>query len=61
MNLLLLHFLLFYSEVTLHLVPDADQVAPALKVSLFDCGSMTENSLYAINQVRPFDITPEEL
>ena len=53
--------LVFYTEVAYHLVPDADQVAPALKVSHFDCSSMTENSLYAINQVRPCHITPEEL
>ena len=50
-----------YTEVTLHLVTDADQVAPALKVSHFDCSSMTENTLHAINHVRPCHITPEEL
>ena len=61
MKLLLLQTLVFYTEVTFHLVPDADQVAPALKVSHFDCSSMTENSLYGINQVRPCQITPEEL
>ena len=61
MKLLLLQILVFYIEETFHLVPDADQVAPALKVSHFDCSSMTENSLYAINQVRPCHITPEEL
>ena len=61
MKLLLLQTLVFYTKVTLHLVPDADQVAPALKVSHFDCSSMTENSVYAINQVRPCHITTEEL
>ena len=61
MKLLLLQILVFYTEVTLHLIPDADQVAPTLKVSHFDCSSMTENSLYAICQVRPCHITPEEL
>ena len=61
MKLFLLQILVFYTEVTFHLVPDADQVAQALKVSHFDCSSMTENSLYAINQVRPCQITPEEL
>ena len=60
MKLLLLHILVFYTEVT-NLVPDADQVAPALKVSHFDCSSMTENSVFAINQVRPCHITSEEL
>ena len=61
MKLFFFQILVFYTEVTYHLVPDADQVAPALKVSHFDCSSMTENSLYAINQVRPCHITPEEL
>ena len=61
MKLLLLQILAFYTEVTFHLIPDADQVAPALKVSHFDCSSMTENSLFATNQVRPCHITPEDL
>ena len=61
MKLFFFQILVFYTEVTFHLVPDADQVAPAVKVSHFDCSSMTENSLYAINQVRPCHITPEEL
>ena len=61
MTLFSLQILVFCSEVVYTSVPDADQVAPALKVSHFDCSSMTENSLYAINQVRPCHITPEEL
>ena len=61
MMLFFFQLLVFCSEVVYNLVPDADQVAPALKVSHFDCSSMTENSLYAINQVRPCHITPEEL
>ena len=61
MNLFFFQILVFYTEVTLHLVPEADQVAPVLKVSHFDCSSTTENSLYAINQVQPCHITPEEL
>ena len=61
MKLFLFHILVFCSEVIYILVPDADQVAPALKVSQFDCSSVTENSLFAINQVRPCHITPEEL
>ena len=56
-----LRILVFCSEVVYTLVPDADQVAPTTKVSHFDCSSMTENSLYAINQVRLCHITPEEL
>ena len=52
---------LVFSEVTYTLVPDADQVAKNLKVSHFDCGATTENTLYALNQVRQCHITPEEL
>ena len=48
-------------ELVFKLTPDEDQVAPALKVAHFDCFEMTENTLYAINQVRPCQITPEEL
>ena len=48
-------------EVVFNLTPDEDQVAPALKVAHFDCSEMTENTLYAINQVRPCHITPEDL
>ena len=61
MKLIFLQILVFYTEVTFHLVPDADQVAPVLEVSHFHCSSRTESSLYAINQVRPCHITAEEL
>ena len=61
MKLFFFQILVVYTEVTFHLVPAAGQVAQAIKVSHFDCSSITENSLYAINQVRPCHITPEEL
>ena len=61
MKLFFFQILVFYTEVTIHLVSDTDQVAPALKVFNCDCSSMTETSLYAINQVRPCHITQEEL
>ena len=48
-------------EVIHTITPDADQVAPALKVSHYDFNEMTEYTLYAINQVRPCHITPEVL
>ena len=48
-------------EVVSNLTADEDQVAPALNVAHFGCSEMTENTLYAINQVRPCHITPEEL
>ena len=43
------------------LAPEADQVAKIPKVSHFDCGASTENTLSALNQVRKRHITPEEL
>ena len=49
------------AEFIYTIFPDADQVAPALKVSHYDCSEMTQNTLYANNQVRPCHITPEEL
>ena len=52
---------MFSSEVVYTLVPDPDQVAKNPKVSQFDCGSMTKNTLYALNQVRQCHIKPEEL
>ena len=61
MTLFLFQILVFYSEVLYTLVPDADQVAKSLKVSHFDCGALTENTLYALNQIRQCHITPEEM
>ena len=61
MTLFFFQILVFCSEVAHTLVPDADQVAKTLKVSHFDCGAMTENTFYALNQVRQCHITPEEL
>ena len=61
MTLYLFQILVFCSEDTCTLVADADQVAKNLKVSDFDCSAMTENTLYASNQVRQCQITPEKL
>ena len=61
MKLLFFQILALTVEVVLNLNPDEDQVAPALKVAHFDCSEMTENTLYALNQVQPCHITPEEL
>ena len=61
MKLLFLQILALTVEVNFSLTPDEDQVAPALKVADFYCSEMTEITLYAINQVRPCHITPEEL
>ena len=61
MKLFFFLILVLQAEVFYTITPDEDQVAPALKVSHYDCSEMTENTLYAINQVRPCHITPEEL
>ena len=61
MKLFLFQILVICCEVVYTLVPDADQVAKTFKVSHFDCGAMTENTLYALNQVRQCHIIPEEL
>ena len=61
MTLFFFHILVFCSEVVYTIAPDADQVAKNLNVSQFDCGAMTENTLYALTQVRQCHITPEEL
>ena len=60
-TLFLFQILVFCSEVVYTLVADADQVAKNLKVSQFGCGAMTENTFYAVNQVRQCHIIPEEL
>ena len=61
MTLFLIQILVLCSEVIYTLIPDADQVDKNLKVSHFDCGAMTENTLYALNQVRQCHITPDDL
>ena len=61
MTLFLFQLLVFCSEGVYALIPNADQVAKNLTVTQFDCGAMTENTLYVLNQVRQCHITPEEL
>ena len=61
MMLFLFQILLLCSDVVNTLVSDADEVTKNPKVSHFDCGTMTENTLYALNQVRQCHITPEQL
>ena len=61
MKLLFPQILVVTVEVVFNLTPDEKKVAPALKVAHFECSEMTENTLYAINRVRPYHITPEEL
>ena len=61
MKLFFFLILVLQPEVIYTITPDEDQVPPALKVSHYDCSEMTENTLYAHNQIRPCHITPEEL
>ena len=61
MSLFFFQILLFFSEIVYILVADVEQVAKNIKVSQFDCGAMTENTLYALNQVQQCHIIPEEL
>ena len=40
---------------------DLKKIASQLKVTHYDCGEMTENNLYALNQVSQCNIAPENL
>ena len=40
---------------------DLQEIAFQLKVTHYDCGEMTENNLYALNQVSQCNIAPENL
>ena len=40
---------------------DLQEIASQLKVTHYDCGEMTENNLYALNQVSQCNIAPENL
>ena len=60
MTLLPFQILVFCSEVFHTLVPDADQVAKNLEESHFDCCAMTENTVFALKQVRQCHITPRK-
>ena len=62
MTLLLVAILELYSKVVYTLAPpDLGHVAKNLKVSHFDYGAMTENTLYALIQVQHCHFTPGEL
>ena len=60
MKLLFFQILALTVEVVINLTPVEDQVATALKVAHFNCSEMTDNTLYAIDQVRPCHNTPEK-
>ena len=60
-TLFLFQLLVFCSENVYTLVPYTGQVAKYPKVSQFDCGAMTKNTLYALNHVRQCHIAAEKL
>ena len=41
--------------------PNLDDIAQRISLSHYDCGEMTENKLYALNQVRPCHVSPENI
>ena len=41
--------------------PNLDDIAQGLSVSHYDCREMTENKLYALNQVRPCHVSSENI
>ena len=61
MILFVFQILVFCSEVVYTLVLAADLVSMNLKMSHFDCGAKTDDTLYELTQVRQCHITPEEL
>ena len=40
---------------------DLENVSNSLKVTHYDCSSMQENKMYALNQVAPCKVSPENL
>ena len=56
-------FLIFLTSFTNGKLEDADlqKIASQIKVTHYDCGEMTENNLYALNQVSKCNIAPENL
>ena len=56
-------FLFILASFTYSKLDNADllNIASQLKVTLYDCGEMAENNLYALNQVSECNIAPENL
>ena len=59
-QVLLLNFLTTFTNGKLENA-DLHIIASQLKVTHYDCGDMTENNLYALNQVSKCTIAPENL
>ena len=41
--------------------PKADDIAPPLQVSHYDCSEMTKNNLLSLNQVKPCNMAPQNI
>ena len=41
--------------------PKFDDLAPSVQVSHYDCSEMTENNLYSLNQVKPCNMSPQNI
>ena len=41
--------------------PRPGDIALSLQVSHFDCGEMTENNLYSLNQFKPCNMAPQNI
>ena len=56
-------FLIILASFTNGKLEDADlqKIASLIKVTHYDCGDITENNLYALNQVSKCNIAPENL
>ena len=41
--------------------PKPDDIAPCVQLSHYDCSEMTENNLFSLNQVKPCNMTPQNI
>ena len=41
--------------------PKSESIAPTIMVTHYDCSEMTENNLYSLNQVKPCNLSPENI
>ena len=42
-------------------IADLHNIASQVKVTQYDCGEMTDNNLYALNQISKWNVAPENL
>ena len=41
--------------------PKRDDMVPSVQVSHYDCGEMTQNNLFSLNQVKPCNMAPQNI